>query len=193
MGLVYEHIIGNPINGRMSFLMKANYSTLHTLNQDNGDTYVTKVPEYDQYGNLISDKYYTNNPSFSSQIDYTVVSLEFLYRICPFSSCNLGIVAGTTFDYTLYTYYVELFDLNTSTNTAASYVTNYKISSEGQIDDAEKFRIGIKAGLQYDIEIGRCFYITPAAFYNAGLTSLSRDKQWTIHAVQASIDLKFAF
>jgi len=63
---------------------------------------------------------------------------------------------------------------------------------EGDIQDVSKLRIGLKVGLQYEINIPGQFYLVPAVYYNLGLTNLSQEEDWRVSALQIGLDIRRA-
>ncbi|MDQ1267164.1 MAG: hypothetical protein QG635_2318 [Bacteroidota bacterium] len=67
------------------------------------------------------------------------------------------------------------------------------VVKDEDIEGANGFRFGIKAGVQYEIITGGKWYVVPGIFYNFGLTKVSSTREdWRIDALQIGVDVRFA-
>jgi hypothetical protein len=62
---------------------------------------------------------------------------------------------------------------------------------DGEIDEKTAIRIGLKVGLQYEMNLKNGFILVPAVYYNMGLTNLSPDFDWRVNALQMGVDIRY--
>jgi hypothetical protein len=65
------------------------------------------------------------------------------------------------------------------------------VMQEGEPADAETIRVGLKVGVQYEINLANSFILVPAVYYNIGLNSLSKDMDWRVNALQMGFDIRY--
>jgi hypothetical protein len=52
--------------------------------------------------------------------------------------------------------------------------------------------VGIKAGLQYELTLGR-WRVMPGMFYNFAITKVTSRENWRANALQLGVDFRTAF
>jgi hypothetical protein len=204
-GITYEHFFGDLSNSRQSLIFRALYSTYPSYLEVGGEEYPTQIRYYDENGNLVSQKIEYSSTMNTQTIKYDVVSFEVSYKIKPIEGINLGITVTPTFDYALTKTYDQRFELIEPQNaqfevnqelvddgTILGYTNNDRtiIVNQGDIPTSTAFRLGLKAGIQYEINIPGGFYIVPALYYNFGITNLTSDNDWRVSALQIGIDIR---
>ncbi len=208
LGITYEHFFGDLANSRQSLIFRALYSTYPSYLEVGGEEYPTQIRYYDDAGKLTNQKIVYSSTMNTQTIKYAVASLEVSYKIKPIEGINLGITVTPTFDYALTRTFDQRFELINPQNaqfevnqsliedkTILRYENNDRtiIVNEGNIPNSSAFRIGLKAGIQYEINIPGGFYIVPALYYNFGITNLTSNNDWRVSALQIGIDIRRPF
>ncbi len=63
---------------------------------------------------------------------------------------------------------------------------------DGEIENHDAIRIGLKVGVQYEMNIpNTSLILIPAVYYNLGLTDLSKDYDWRVNALQMGVDVRY--
>lgn len=200
LGLSYEYHIGEAQTSTSSIIARVLYNTMPASITEVGDNVPHIVYETDGNGNVISETTVNTSTEHNQEIDYQMITGEVMYKINPIPGIPLGFTAGPTFDFTLTSTWTQEYRLVEPNNVAflpeegVEYKDNNRtaVIKDGDIDDANGFRVGIKAGVQYEILMPGNFYIVPAAFYNFGLTDLSTAQDWRVSAFQIGVDVRFA-
>ncbi len=193
-GLTMEYLIGDVATSTSAIIVRALYNTYPgtvTVEGDNlpianGDSYINTVTEH------------------SLDVKSSAVTLEAVYKFNPIPGMGFGLVAGPTFDYHLSKKWTQKFMLVSPNNVSFEpganpnnyrYVDNNRtilIKDDVDIENASSIRIGLKAGIQYEILLGSRFYIVPAVCYNFGITSFNSDYDWRISPLQVGLDARYA-
>jgi hypothetical protein len=202
-GITYEHFFGDLSNSNMSLIFRALYSSYPSYLEVGGEEYPTQVRYYNDLGELVDQKIVYSSTMNTQTIKYDVVSLEVSYKIKPIDGINLGITVTPTFDYALTKTYDQRFELIEPQNAqfkvdpefvakGYKYTNNDRtiIINSGDIPNSSAFRVGLKAGIQYEINIPGGFYIVPALYYNFGITNLTSNNDWRVSALQIGIDIR---
>lgn len=202
-GLTYEQFFGDLSNSNQSLIFRALYSTYPSYLEVGGEQYPTQVRYYNDQGELIDQKIVYSSTMNTQTIKYDVVSLEVSYKIKPIEGLNLGITVTPTFDYALTKTFDQRFELIEPQNAqfkvdpayiakGYQYTNNDRtiIIASGNIPNSTAFRLGLKAGIQYEINIPGGFYIVPALYYNFGVTNLTSNNDWRVNALQIGIDIR---
>lgn len=204
VGFTYEHILGDYKNSNSSIIVRAMYQTMPSYLEVGGDTYPSLVSIVDANGNVIEQKIINSSTLHILSVDYSMATFEAVYKINPFEGMNLGFTIGPTFDYALSKTFTQEFRLMEPLNARFRRADNWEqlgiryenndrtiVVNDGDIPNASSLRVAIKAGIQYEILMGR-FYIVPGINYNFGITELSSDQSWRVSAVQAGFDIRFS-
>lgn len=204
VGFTYEHILGDYKNSNSSIIVRAMYQTMPSYLEVGGDTYPSLVSIVDADGNVIQQKIINSSTLHILSVDYSMATFEAVYKINPFEGMNLGFTIGPTFDYALSKTFTQKFRLMEPLNARFRRADNWEqlgiryenndrtiVVNDGDIPNASGLRVAVKAGIQYEILMGR-FYIVPGINYNFGITELSSDQSWRVSAVQAGFDIRFS-
>ncbi len=204
VGFTYEHILGDYKNSNSSIIVRAMYQTMPSYLEVGGDTYPSLVSIVDANGNVIEQKIINSSTLHILSVDYSMATFEAVYKINPFEGMNLGFTIGPTFDYALSKTFTQKFRLMEPLNARFRRADNWEqlgiryenndrtiVVNDGDIPNASGLRVAVKAGIQYEILMGR-FYIVPGINYNFGITELSSDQSWRVSAVQAGFDIRFS-
>jgi hypothetical protein len=204
VGFTYEHILGDYKNSNSSIIVRAMYQTMPSYLEVGGDTYPSLVSIVDANGNVIQQKIINSSTLHILSVDYSMATFEAVYKINPFEGMNLGFTIGPTFDYALSKTFTQEFRLMEPLNARFRRADNWEqlgiryenndrtiVVNDGDIPNASGLRVAVKAGIQYEILMGR-FYIVPGINYNFGITELSSDQSWRVSAVQAGFDIRFS-
>jgi hypothetical protein len=199
-----EFPIGGLKNTTSGIIAKLLYSTLPASMQTTSET--GPLPVNDPNNTQKStDVFYTN------EVDYSMICGEVLYKF-NFAG-NLGFVGGLTGDFALartQEMKIRVIGDNQSFSITdqelqkeypgarkADFINGNNnprsiILKEGEIANSSAFRIGLKAGIQYEFLLTK-MVIAPHAFYNFGINNLASTADWRVSALQLGIDVRYAF
>jgi len=205
-GITFEHFFGAFESSKSSLIIRALYSTYPSYLEVVGQEYPKNI-RYDGNGDGIIDTSQIVKTSVTNKdvVEYNVASVELAFKIKPITGINFGITIGPTIDYAITATNKQSFELTKPTN--AQFIrlpdqvikdNNYKYENndrslvfyDGDIEEAQQLRFGLKIGLQYEINLPGKWYIAPAVYYNLGLTNLQKDLDWRVHALQIGIDIR---
>ena len=205
-GFSYEHMIGQPEMSNQSIIVRVFYSSLPANFEEGGDRYPSEVWN-DANGNGIVDagekQLMESAVVHTNDIQYDVVSAEVAYKLNPFDRFNLGFTIGPTFDYAMTATQNQELNLIEPLNArfvkgdneeGYTYTNNDRtiIIKDGDVPDYSSYRIGIRAGVQYEINITPGLFLVPAMYYNFGITNLQPDFDWRVNTLQMGVDLRYA-
>lgn len=135
------------------------------------------------------------------EVTYNLVSLETLYKQNLFGS-SLGIVLGPTFDFAVMKSYKQKFSLDEPSNSQFVKPEDWEskglrfedndrslILDEGEMNETSTFRLGLKAGIQFEMFF-EGLYLVPSISYNYGITTFNSDMNWRINAIQLGIGIR---
>lgn len=199
-----EYLLGNVKDSKSSIIGRVLYNTFPaSFSKESGEASTGGFPSLDQNGNPVySDVLHTN------EVNYSTITIEAMYKFNFLD--RLGVVVGPSIDVVALTKTQEQkmslvkpanasFKMNTDDKTIryTDFVSGNSnprgiILKEGEIPNSSSFRLGLKAGIQYEILTKGNLYIVPSLAYNLGLTSLSGDQSWTVSALQLGVDIRFA-
>lgn len=198
-GITYEHFFGKIESSTQSLIFRALYSTYPSYLEIAGQEYPKNVRIYED-GKLVDSKIENTAVINKDVVDYSVLSFEIAYKIKPISGINLGITVGPAFDYAITSTNRQTFELLTPENAQFKEVSGKEytyednnrtiVIADGDILESQQLRIGLKVGLQYEINIPGGWYIVPVVYYNFGLTNLSNALDWRVDALQMGIDIR---
>jgi hypothetical protein len=200
LGGSYEYHIGNIVNSRHSIIARVLYNTMPaSFTRQTNDNYPsilanTTTPIYTKTYNTLD-------------VNYQMLTIETMYKFNIFENFGLGVTVGPTFDFAFSKKLTQKFVLDAPLNVQfipvdkrlwdSLGIVGYENSNrtvvvkDGDIQGSSSFRLGIKAGLQYEIML-KGFYIVPSMYYNFGVTKLSTADNWRVDAFQAGVDVRFA-
>lgn len=197
-GLSFEYHLGDPTDSWHSIIVRGLYSTLPAGFEVEGDTYPSLVDDgQGGYTTVLS------STRHSIDVEYSYASFEICYKVNPVSGTGFGITVGPTFDFPFTKTMVQRMDLveplnvqfRRDPNSGYKYENNDRtiIVKDGDIEGASGFRFGLKVGVQYEILMGKGWYIVPVAYYNYGITKVTPDiENWNVNAFQMGVDVRFA-
>lgn len=204
IGFTYEHILGDFKNSNSSIIIRAMYQTMPSYLEVTGDRYPSLVSVLDANGNVIKQELVNSSTLHTMQVEYSLVTLEAVYKINPFEGMTLGFTIGPTFDYSLTKNFNQQFKLKEPLNARFRRADNWEqlgiryenndrtiIVNDGAIPDASGLRFAVKVGVQYEILMGRLYFV-PGINYNFGITNLESKQSWRVSALQAGMDIRFS-
>jgi len=198
VGLTYEHHLGKKIEESTSSIIgRIIYSMYPGSMKQQGDKFPSLIPDLvDPTGWSFT----TTETEHTVDITYNVLSLEVMYKQNISVDIPLGVTAGPTFEYPIQKTILQQYNILRPDNVQFAKSDKYKyenndrtvIVKDGDIDNANALRIGIKFGVQYEIIIGEGYYIVPALYYNWSLLNVKSDEDYRINAFQVGVDIRFA-
>ena len=195
-GMTLEILFGDVATSSSSVIFRV------LFNMYPGSVTVEDI-QYPQY-KPTDDIFVPANVDNVMDITYNAATFEAVYKINPVPALGLGIVVGPAIDYILTKNRTHKYNVVTPNNAqfnpsnfpdGTTFDNNYRTAVwyDGEIADASAIRLGIKAGVQYEILLGSKLYIAPAVAYNFGITSLTSQYTWRVSPLQIGIDARFAF
>lgn len=198
-GLTFEYFLGDAVNSKSSIIARLMYNSMPaSMEVINTDAYPSVVLRPDG-----SSQEVVSSTKFNNEVVYNMVSFDAQYKINLFES-TFGFIIGPTFDFAMTKTQDVTMNLVEPTNgqfkrndkfiqQGLSY-ENYDrtiVLNRGDIKNSSAFRFGIRAGVQYEINM-EGFYIVPNFNYNFGVTNLTPDNNWKVSALQFGVDVRFA-
>lgn len=202
-GLSFEYFFGNPGNSTSSIIVRGLYNTLPASFSREGDKYPSLVED------PASQTGYTTVLSVTEhtvEVSYSVLTFEVMYKLNLFNT-PIAISAGPTFDFPMTKTKEQLYKIKEPNNIQfkrneeqiqngeiEGYTDNDRtiIVESGDIPGAASFRLGLKFGIMYEINLKKLL-VVPSIHYNYGLTKLTDTENWNVHALQIGIDVRYAF
>jgi hypothetical protein len=206
VGFSYEHHLGeDATKSTSSFIFRVLYSTMPAKLSTSEEPIPSLITIVDGAGNPIGEDIINSATEHTQEIKYSVASFEFCYKFNPIPGMGLGFTIGPTFDFALTKTQDQRYKLvqpleaqfrrnqDAIDQYGYKYVDNDRtiIIKEGDIPNSNAFRLGIKAGVQYELLAGK-WVIVPAMYYNFGVTNLSSSESWRVNALQFGVDLRYA-
>ncbi len=203
VGLTGEYLLGNVKNSNSSIIARVLYNRLPASFDKEGSIYPSMVSQI--VGPDTNTVIMESATSHGISVTYDLITAEVCYKLNLFNT-NFGITIGPTFDFAMSKNIEQTFELTYPMNakfvynqeaidngTIVRYENNQRkiVVKDGDIEGSSSFRLGIKAGVQYEILMGR-MYIVPAAYYNYGILKLTDMEDWYVHALQIGVDVRFA-
>jgi hypothetical protein len=193
-GLSVEYLLGSPKDSKSSIIGRVVYNYLPAAYTVPGD----KLPSIDPANGEVVE----SEVQHTALIQYSLLDIEVVYKLNLFES-NFGIVVGPTVGIPMGTTLEQRMELIAPLNATfdptlvpgATYINDGRAiitRAAGAIDDETAVRVAVKAGVQYEIPIGRAVLV-PCAYYNFGVTKLSATNNLRVNALQVGVDLRFAF
>lgn len=190
VGLSFEYLLGKPRESKSSIIARAVYNTFPAFFSQGGDI----LPSTDTAtGNVVFSEV-----EHTADISYSTFDIELIYKLNLFNS-NFGIVIGPTVGFVADVQRVQRMNLIKPDNAVFKEKpgTEYEnfgrtaITARDQIPGHSALRLAIKAGVQYEITVGRVL-VVPCAYYNFGVTKLSDADNLRVNALQVGVDVRFA-
>jgi len=198
VGLTYEHHLGKKKEESTSSIIgRVIFSMYPGSMKQQGDKYPSLIPDpQDPTGWSFTN----SETEHTVDITYNVLSLEVMYKQNLSLDVPLGFTAGPTFDYPIQKTVLQEYNILSPNNVQFAKSPNYTyknndrtvVVKDGDIDNANPLRVGIKFGIQYEIIIGEGYYIVPAVYYNWSLLNVKSDENYRINAFQVGVDIRFA-
>lgn len=202
-GFSFEYLIGDITNSNQSIILRAMYSTLPSYLEVAGDDYPSEVIIRDPQTNEITDRFLINSSTIhTNEISYDVFATELLYKINPFgNSMPIGFTVGPTVDMVMTKDWDQQYKLTKPLNVQFEEEPGYNYSAdkrtiylnEGEIEGSSSLRIGLKLGVQYEVEFIKGWMLIPNVSYNLGITDVTDEYDWRVNALQLGIDLRYAW
>lgn len=186
-----EYLLGKPRESKSSIIGRVVYEYLPGSYTVPGDV----LPSLDQNGDVVYSEV-----NHTADIEYSFLDLEVIYKLNLFNS-NFGIVVGPTVGFVLNSERVQQMNIIEPINAVfdptfcpeCEYTNNGQtvITGRDDIPDRSGVRIAVKAGVQYEMPIGKLLLV-PCVYYNFGITEVSPSANLRINALQVGFDLRFA-
>jgi hypothetical protein len=188
----FEYLLGSPTASRSSIIVKALYDYMPAYYEVPGD----QLPSLGPDGSVVN-----STVRHVAEVKYTTVALEGLYKLNLFDS-YFGVVVGPTVGLVISADREQRMELVEPLNAVfdpalvgpdVEYINNGRaiITRRDDLPEKNGIRVGIKAGVQYELPIGRLLFV-PHIFYNYGITEVSPTDNLRINALQMGVDLRFA-
>jgi hypothetical protein len=187
-----EYLLGSPKDSKSSIIGRVVYNYMPASYTVPGD----ELPSIDPNGEVVKSVV-----QHVASINYSLIDLEVVYKLNLFES-DFGIVIGPTVGVPVKAELEQRMELVSPLNATfdpalvpnARYINNGRgiITREpGEIEDKSGIRIAVKAGVQYEIPMGRLLLV-PCVYYNFGITEVSASNNLRVNALQTGVDLRFA-
>lgn len=203
-GLSWEQPLGEAKESTSSIITRVLYSTLPSTLSVTENPLPTLATVQNTNEDKITDVGYQHN----QKITYSVASLEVCYKLNPFTNAvPLGFTLGPTFDFALSKKQRQTFEITSPNNARFKRLPDAQLAElgytyenndrtlvirDGDIPNSQSFRLGLKAGVQYEILMNE-WLIVPAMYYNLALVNLSSAEDWRVNALQIGVDVRYSF
>jgi hypothetical protein len=194
-GLSYEMILGEEIaNSKSSIIFRGMYESMPAFFEVPGEPYPSRLPDGTE---LVSP---TRNASY---LDYNMVTLEAVYKQNLIDT-KFGFTVGPSVSIPVSTSIEKRFEFlqpnngrfgkdpqipdECNSNVYRTIVTEPK----GEIKELHPFRLALKFGVHYELLLAQTI-VVPHISYNYGLTNTSNVDGVRINALQAGVEVRFAF
>ena len=200
IGLSIEYLLGTNISSALSNSSIIGRIMFETLPAITTNEYETTIPGVNNTS-VLSD---TENPFKTErtlEITYSLITVETMLKYNVIGC--LGVVIGPSFSIMQNSYIFQKESMLEPSSGIfmlgeGSERKGYKLEGsgrgiiykDGEIFAASKVRLGIKGGIQYEIDLDDV-YIVPAIYYNFGITKLKEKEFWRIDAIQLVMDFRF--
>lgn len=205
-GGFYEQFIGAK-GTQHSIILRGLYNTYPSSFEQQGDKQPTMALLPAQ-GNLPPrDSLVWSTSLNRNEIKYTAISVDLMYKFRAVEVQDVGglvFTIGPTFDLigtktrsqtlSLLEKDVQFKDFvdNGTANKNYSPDGRTLIVYDGEIENAQSLRFGIKVGAQLELKIpGLPIEIIPGAFYNFAFTNVD-ERDWKVNTIQISVDFRYA-
>lgn len=193
LGGSVEYLLGSPKDSKSSIIGRVVYNNLPAGYTIPGDQLPSINPSTGEVVESVVQHVAT--------VKYSLIDVEMVYKLNLFES-SFGFVIGPTVGIPISAQIEQRMELIAPLNAVfdpalvpgATYLNNGRAivtRENGPIDDQAGVRIALKAGVQYEIPVGRLLLV-PCFYYNFGITKLSAANNLRVNAIQAGVDLRFA-
>lgn len=203
-GVFYEQFLGD-VGTAHSLVIRALYNTYPTSFSVFGDKQLSRVKDPslpEDHPDYYREVYTTTQ--HLNEVKYNAATVELMYKFRFLNIADMGALVATlgpTVDVILTnarTQTVAITDpdnvqfIETALKPGQRYSEDRRtlIAFDGDIEDANSIRFGVKAGIQLELNIpGLPVQIIPGVFYNLGLTDVNNE-DWKVSAFQPSVDIR---
>ncbi|MEY3387112.1 MAG: hypothetical protein RIR53_1923 [Bacteroidota bacterium] len=190
VGLSFEYLLGKPRESKSSIIARAVYNTFPAAFDQGGDT----LPSL----NTETGEVFRSAIQHTADIQYSTVDIELIYKLNLFNS-SFGVVVGPTAGFVVGSDRVQRMTIIDPDNATFDQLPGVEyenfgrtqITARDQVPGRAGMRLAIKAGVQYEIAVGRVL-VVPSAAYNFGITKLSDADNIRVNALQVGVDIRFA-
>lgn len=190
VGMSFEYLLGKPRESKSSIIARAVYNTFPANFSQGGDTLPSLDPN--------TGEKYLSAIEHTASIQYSTFDIELIYKLNLFNS-SFGVVVGPTAGFVVGSDRVQRMTIIDPDNATFEVVPGVEyenfnrtqITARDQIEGRAGMRLAIKAGVQYEIAVGRIL-VVPCAYYNFGITKLSDADNIRVNALQVGVDIRFA-
>jgi len=204
-GVSVEFMLGEAANSKSSIIGRLLYNTFPSYFEQQGDDLPTTVNIAQSDGSVVPTETITFI-NYLNDITYSTASLDILYKFNFINSgkVGIGIVAGSTFDFTMQATEINRLKLVSPDNALLiqnpalvqergwSYPDGKTLQfNDGDITNAAGFRMGFKIGFQVEFSFQKLI-VVPNIMYNLAITELSPDYDWRVNALQIGVYIRFA-
>ncbi|GBD06521.1 hypothetical protein HRbin21_00314 [bacterium HR21] len=209
LGVTAEYILGDPRTSRSSVIMRIMFNNLPTSFEVAGDNYPSRLTA--TIDGRDTQVVINTSTRHVAEVSYYTLDAELLYRL-DIGELPVGVVVGPTFGFPIRGTFQQRYELTSpdyvdiggrryipvfardTTDPTLRYTNNDRtiIVKDGDIEARTGFRLGIKAGLQYELTVGR-WRVLPGIFYTFGVTKVTSRENWRVNALQMGVDFRTAF
>jgi|LJSS01.1.fsa_nt_gb hypothetical protein len=209
VGVTAEYILGDPRTSRSSVIMRLMFDNLPTTFEVAGDNYPSRLSV--TIDGRDTQVVINTSTRHVAQVSYYTLNAELLYRL-DIGELPVGVVVGPTFGFPIRGTFQQRYELTDpayvdiagrryipvfardTTDPTLRYTDNDRtiIVKDGDIEQRSGFRLGIKAGLQYELTVAR-WRVIPGIYYNFGITKVTSRENWRVNALQIGVDFRTAF
>lgn len=195
VGGTFEYILGDVVNSKSSIITRLLYNTMPASMEQSGDSFPSIVRNADGTFDEVNSE-----TDYKNEVVYNMISLDIQYKLNLFDS-PFGIIVGPTLDLGLTRTQDQTMNLlrpleaqfKEDPAAGVQYENDFRtiVVNRGDIPGSSAIRVGIKAGVQYEIDPGKGYIIVPHFNYNFGITNLSTADDWRVSALQFGVDIRF--
>ncbi|MCS6965528.1 MAG: hypothetical protein NZ473_01995 [Candidatus Kapabacteria bacterium] len=209
LGVTAEYILGDPKTSRSSVIMRITFDNLPTNFELAGDNYPSRLTA--TIDGRDTQVVVSTSTQHVAEVSYYTLNAELLYRL-DIGGLPVGIVVGPTFGFPIKGTFQQRYELTSpdfveiagrryipvfardTADPTLRYTNNDRtiIVRDGDIEERSGFRLGVKAGLQYELTFGR-WRLIPGIYYNFGVTKVTSRENWRVNALQMGVDFRTAF
>ncbi len=195
-GIFYEQPFSAA--SKHSIILRALYSTLPASFTQTGDEYPSLVKDATGAQKIINSV-----TEHTLDVVYNTLSFDLMYKFKAIK--DLVVTVGPTFDLPFTRTLTQKYKIIKPDNAQFSRVDNWEalgyryedndrtiVVFDDQIKESASLRAAIKVGVQYEIMTGKKVDIIPGVFYQYALTKVTSVDDWSVHAVQVGVDIRFA-
>lgn len=195
VGVSAEYLLGDVKDARTSIIARLAYDVRPAQFSEQGDNQPSRLVLPDS-----SEEIIFSTTEHVAEIKFAMLNLDLLFKYMV-GNTRLGITAGPSIGYALTGTINQKLNLVEPNNvqfirdpdTEYTYENFDRtiVIRDGDIPSFNRLRLGIKAGLQYEINVRRMI-VVPAVWYDFGITKLTSEENWRVNAFQAGVDVRFA-